>query len=230
MINYAHLARKYLNADVIVHDRTYEGLEWKGPGKKPSKDLFESFQKEEERIRKIDEWKEANNIGLMQERQHQAKVDALEKIRPLEHKIEEEQMRVREKIMRHKLEAKELQEQLKTRDELLDCWNEISAAQALVNAEAEQYLKDTDFFFTRETETGKPVPQEVIEKRALARERIDRGQLVFTHWRSLREKEMPSRGEIQEAIKKGGEELERIRKVCQDIALRYPKPRRQRTY
>ncbi len=40
------------------------------------------------------------------------------------------------------------------------------------NNEYKQYLKDTDWYVTRLTETGTPIPGDVIQKRQEARENI----------------------------------------------------------
>lgn len=40
---------------------------------------------------------------------------------------------------------------------------------AALQAEAQQYLDDTDWYVTRHIETGKPVPEEVTAKRAECR-------------------------------------------------------------
>lgn len=230
VINYAHLARKYLGVEPVVHDRTYEGMEFPAGTTKPAVELFAAFQREEERLAQADENHLANNLGLMQEKQHQARQAALEAIRPLEEKFKEEESSLREEVERLRMAALELQERFQTREELLECWQEIGAAQALVNAEAEAYLADTDFFVTRKQETGEEIPGEITQKRAEARARIDRGNLVYRKWEKLREAERPSRKEIQAAIQAGGEELARIKKVCEEVALRYPRPRRQRSY
>lgn len=41
-----------------------------------------------------------------------------------------------------------------------------------VSAEAHAYLRDTDWYVTRQIETGKPIPDEVREKREAARGRV----------------------------------------------------------
>ncbi len=38
-----------------------------------------------------------------------------------------------------------------------------------LRAEALAYLRETDWFVTRQAETGKPIPEDVAEKRAAAR-------------------------------------------------------------
>lgn len=43
---------------------------------------------------------------------------------------------------------------------------------AQVNVEARQYLLDTDWYVIRWQETGEPIPVEVTEARAIARQRI----------------------------------------------------------
>lgn len=229
-INYAYLYEKYIGiGTVIVHDRTHDGLEIRG-GIKPSKEVFEAFQAEEDRLAKIEQKEEAVNLGLMEERQHQARVEAAEKARPIEENIAKEQELIRQEIIALKAEAKEAQELIKTKDALMDCWHEISAAQALINAEAEGYLKETDWYVTRKHEEGKPIPPDVQEARLRAKDAIQKGVLVYQHAEKLRELAMPSRDEIKAAIVKGGEELDRIKSAVQEVHLRYPKPKRQRSF
>lgn len=229
-INFAYLYEKYIGVGtVIVHDRTHDGLEIRG-GIKPSKEVFEAFQAEEDRLAKIEQKEEAVNLGLMEERQHQARVEAAEKARPIEEKIAKEQELIRQEILALKAEAKETQELLKTKDALLDCWHEISAAQAIINAEAENYLKDTDWYVTRKHEEGKDIPADIQEARLKAKQAIEKGALVYKHADKLREMAMPSREEIKAAIVKGGEELARIKSAVQEVHLRYPKPKRQRSF
>lgn len=229
-INFAYLYKKYIGeGTVIVHDRTLDGLEVIG-GTKPSKELFEAFQAEEDRLAKIEHNQEAVNLGLMEERQHQARVQAAMDALPLEEKISKEQELIRQEIIALKAEAKETQELIKTKDDLLDCWHEISAAQALINAEAEAYLKETDWYVTRKHEEGKDIPQDVQDARARAKEAIHKGEVVYKHADKLREMAMPSREEIKAAIVKGGAELSRIKMAVQEVHFRYPKPKRQRSF
>lgn len=81
-LNYAHLAKKYLGAKVTVHNRTYEGLEWHGPGEKPTHEIFEAFQREEDREARVAGRKFEPRPGLVEEKQRQAKQKAMEAIRP----------------------------------------------------------------------------------------------------------------------------------------------------
>lgn len=46
--------------------------------------------------------------------------------------------------------------------------------QEQINAEAEAYLRETDFYIIRSMDSGVPVPQEIKEARQAARERIIR--------------------------------------------------------
>ncbi len=62
-----------------------------------------------------------------------------------------------------------------TADELEAHLNLVPTAtelQAQVNAEARQYLLDTDWYVIRMQETGEPIPAGVSEARAAARQRI----------------------------------------------------------
>tara|TARA_R110000850_G_scaffold48890_1_gene120922 strand:+ start:574 stop:906 length:333 start_codon:yes stop_codon:yes gene_type:complete len=49
---------------------------------------------------------------------------------------------------------------------------EAKQAQDTINQEAIKYLNDTDKFFTRLSETGKAMPEGMVEARSAARERI----------------------------------------------------------
>lgn len=230
-INYAYLYNKYIGgtAKVTVLDRSFDGLVIEG-APKPSKELFESFQAEEDRLAKAEDQVVFTRLGLMEERQHQARVQAEQDAIPLEEKISKEWSKIREEVLALKAQAKEAQEALKAKDEMLDCWHEISAAQAMINAEAEDYLKETDWYVTRKHEEGKPIPPDVAEARLRAKNTIQKGKLVFQNAEKLRALAMPSRDEIKAAIVAGGEELAAIKKAVQEVHLKYPKPRRQRGF
>lgn len=228
-MNFHNLYRKYVNADatLIVHDRTYDGLEVVD-GVKPTLPQFEAFQREEDRqYRSSVDVPKAKERSLLQEKQHQARVKALEDIRPFEDKIREEEMAIRHEIFSIRVKAIELQERQKTVEAMNEAWYELTAAQEKINEEARAYLSDTDWYFTRETETKIKVPEEVVRLRQEARDRIQKGELVHAHWQRLRNAEMPSREEIRKAIKAGGEELERIRELCQSAVSKYKRPKRK---
>ena len=228
-MNFAYLARKYLGVECLVEDRTYEGLMWPktAPIEKPSQEVFSHLQQEEERTARSAEALAAIQDSVMKEKQEQARAQALEDAKPFEAKINEEQAKIRNQVREMRLEAIMAQEALRTRDEVGDFWQEITRAQDIINQEAQTYLADTDWYVSRQNEDGKAIPQDVLEKRQLARQRIENGKTVYARWQELRGKEMPSQKEIQEAIRAGGEELKRIQAVCKSVALRYPKPRRQ---
>lgn len=225
-MNFAFLAEKYAGLKCIVHDRTWEGLQVLN-GTKPSIEEFEAYQREEDRLSRTHDLPKAKQESLMRERQHQARHKAWEDIRPIEDKIKEEEDKIRQEIHSLKIAAKEIQERSKTVEALTECWHEISRAQEMINEEARAYLQDTDWYYTREKETNLKVPEEVVLKRQEARERIQAGQLVHANWQKLRAQAMPSRAEIQAAIKAGGEELARIAKICEDATSRYAKPKRK---
>jgi hypothetical protein len=52
-------------------------------------------------------------------------------------------------------------------------------AQEQINADSQKYLDDTDKFFTRYKETGKPMPEGMTEARQAARDAIVRDAEVF---------------------------------------------------
>lgn len=229
VINYGHIARKYFNADVVVHDRTFEGLEWRGPGEKPKLEIFHAFAEEEERQARLANRKKEIPLGLMEEKQAQARALALEEARPVEDKIREEFHRVKEEARKMRMEALELEEAMSAMAEVAESWHEVSKAQEKINQEAEDFLKQTDWYVTRELETGgsAKVPEEVRIARQEARERIDRGRLVYANWQALRSKEMPERGDVEAAIRLGGEALAEIKALCKAIAEKYPRPKRR---
>lgn len=45
-------------------------------------------------------------------------------------------------------------------------------AQEQINREARDYLAQTDWYITRQHETGVPVPDDVLEQRQVARDRV----------------------------------------------------------
>jgi hypothetical protein len=230
-MNYAYLFEKYCKPDhekvkVIVHDRTYDGLEVHGMDK-PSRVQFESFQEMEDRESQREGFLQKEEQSLIQLRQEQARVEAKRKSVSVEERIRESWNEITASVLKLRSEAVEAQESLKAKNTVLECWYEIEKAQEMINHEAMQYLAETDWYVTRKLENGLEIPQEVFEKRAEARNRIDRGHLVFKRADELRRKEMPSKEEIKAAILQGGKELERIKSICKEISLKYAKPSRR---
>lgn len=45
-------------------------------------------------------------------------------------------------------------------------------SQAQINAHSRAYLQETDWYVVRMTETGEPIPQDILEKRKEARESV----------------------------------------------------------
>lgn len=225
-INFAFLLEKYMpGTQYIVHDRTYGGLELIN-GKKPPIEIFYSWQRSEDELANMRGKQQENKVSLMQEKQAQARNKALEEIRPIEDKIREKEEEIRANIFKLRQEAVAIQESHKTMDALDMAWQEISKAQGKVNHDAQKYLNDTDWYVTRKNETGIDIPDEVSKGREEARARIKHGETVYANWSTLRAKESPSRAEIQASIKAGGEELLRMKKLQQEIALRYKRPTR----
>jgi len=54
----------------------------------------------------------------------------------------------------------------------IDPAKKATADQAKANAEARAYLASTDWYVTRQSETGQPIPPAVLADRAAARSRI----------------------------------------------------------
>lgn len=44
--------------------------------------------------------------------------------------------------------------------------------QVLINMKAKAYLTSTDWYVARQIETGKPIPEEILQKRQAARDSI----------------------------------------------------------
>lgn len=230
-MNFVMLAKKYMGVSTICEDRTWDGLIWPpSAGPKPSIELFEAFQKEEDREARKQENALLSANSLMQEKQHQARVKAAEEAKSIEQKIREEEEAIRAEILKVKAEAAAVQESIKTRDAALECWAEINKAQELINKEATEFLFETDWYVTRKHETGIDIPEEIMQQREAARARVNHGQTVFAKWKTLREKELPSKEEIRAAIRAGGEELERIKKLCGETNAKYRKPQVKRNY
>lgn len=221
-INYAYLAEKYIKgAHFTMHDRTYEGLEWHGPGPKPGAGHFEALQELENQEARREARAEDKQASYMEEVQRQARARAKESARPLEEKLRQIEQEEHDQCLKLEKTAIEIQSCLRARESALSCWREISAAQALINEEAQKYLEETAHYLAWEPGS---IPAEIIEKRKMAQMRLSDGQLVYADWSSLRSKEMPAREELQEAIRRGGEHLERMQKICKEVALKYPKP------
>lgn len=228
-MQYHYLYRKFVDptADLIVHDRTYEGLEVRSGKPKPSITQFKSFQEEENRLRAVEGLPLLAEKSLLEEKQHQAKAIAWEKVRPLEDKIKEIFDGTFEEIRKLREEALEIQNSAKAKEMLMEAWEEISSAQERVNEDARTYLSETDWYVTREKETGIVIPAEVKLARQEARERIQAGETVYAKWRDLREKELPSREEIKRAIQLGGEALAEMRKIVMETNSRYKRPKKR---
>lgn len=228
--NYAYIYEKYFKPDgatVIVHDRTYDGLEVIG-AVKPPKEILEAAAIEDARVQNISVLELKNQESELQKKQEQARIEAERAAIPLEEKIKAEWSKIMDEVIELRKAAVEASQAHRTKDALLDSWYEIQAAQALINQESESYLRETDWYVTRKQETGLDIPEDVQAKRAEARSRIDRGQKVFAKYDALRRMELPTREEIKKAILAGGEELERIKHLCNDTKLKYAKPQTRR--
>lgn len=224
-MNYAYLLRKFTGISAIVHDRTWDGLEMpKGsPIDKPSLLQFEGWQEEEDRLARAEGKVIADREKLVELKHSQARAKALEEIRPFEDKLREKEREEFEACLRVTKEAIECKSALRVRSQLLEAWKPITEAQILINEESQRYLDATALYMSWDRER---VPEEILKNRKLAHDRISDGDLIFQDYRSLRERELPSRAEIDDAIRRGGEHLERIKKVCKDVCLKYPKHKR----
>lgn len=228
-VNYAYIYDKYFKpegATVIVHDRTYDGLEVIG-AVKPPKEILEAASEEDARVQNVSYLESRSQESEMQLKQQQARVEAERAAIPLEEKIKAEWAKIMDEVIELRKAAQEAQQAFRSKDVLLDSWYEIQAAQEMINKEAEEYLRETDWYVTRKQETGLDIPMDVQEKRSEARDRIDRGQRVFKQYDALRRMELPSREEIKKAMLAGGSELNRIKALCKDVSLKYAKPQRR---
>jgi hypothetical protein len=223
-MNFAYLAHKYLHVDCLMENRTYDGLLWPpSAGEKPSYELFEAFQREEDREARLTRDAQAR---LEEERRtvhRQARAKALEDITPFADKIAAEHAEIRAQALQQKAEAIELQHALDSRSQIELTWREIAAAEDRISKEAQQYLDDTAHMLSWDTHR---IPADVLAKREEAHNRINHGKTVYGNWNQLRALELPSREDLAAAIRAGGDELARIRKICQDVALKYPKPKK----
>lgn len=228
--NYAYIYEKYFKpegATVIVHDRTYDGLEVIG-AVKPPKEILEATAIEDARVTTgVAQVYAREQESELQKKQEQARAEAERAAIPLEEKIKAEWAKIMEEVIELRKAAVEAQQAHRTKDALLDSWYEVQAAQLAINEEAEAYLKETDWYVTRKLETGIEIPVDIQDRRTEARARIDRGQKVFAKYDALRRMELPTREEIKKAIHAGGHELERIRLLCNETKLKYAKPHRR---
>lgn len=225
-MNYAALAKKYVpGAKFNLIDRSYGGLEWIGPGDKPSIENFQSWATEEARIQRIDEIKVLARMKEIEAAKNRELVKIAEETRSIEEKLKDEFKEMRREILSQFHETKELEQCLKARDALSEVWVNVSSLQNAINEECKQYLADTDFYVTRKQETGQEIPEDVSKKRQDCRDRVNNGVLAYASWSRIRSMERPSRKDLQEALKNGRAELARLKDICNSIALRYPKPR-----
>lgn len=223
-MNFVYLSHKYLGVDCLMEDRTYGGLLWpSGAGEKPSYEVFESFQKEEDRLGRVEKNAGARLETERRERHRQAEHKALQDIIPYEQKIADHHEQVRADAFEQRCQALELQHALESRQQIDHCWKEISKADDIVTKEAQQYLEDTAHMLAWDQQK---IPAEVLSKREEAHKRIFDSKTVYANWATLRASEMPSREELQAAIQAGGDQLKRLQDICKGVQLRYPRPKR----
>lgn len=223
-MNFRYLAEKYLNVSCLVNDRTYDGIIWPhdAPMEKPPLEVFEAFQREEDRLKRVDQFTTESLMADHREKLHQARAKALEEITPYEDKLRAEQEDVRRQALEQKQEAVRLRLALELRETADHMWTEISRTEAAMAAQAQKYLEDTAFYLAWDPHK---IPADVLAKREEAHKRLEAGKTVYANWQSLRAKEHPSREEMAAAIRAGGEELERMKALLKGVALRYPKPK-----
>lgn len=224
--SYNYVLEKYYKGHhFAIEDRTYDGIIWHGPGPKPAQETLDTLIKEEERYLNIEENNAQKDIELLKELQAAHRQKAIEASRPLIEKIEIQYKAIFAEISELLQEAKETQLAIEAKDRLDEAWYEVSKSQEMINKKARDFLASTDWYVTREQEVGIKIPEEIIRQRAEARDSVCKGDIVYKNWQALREKERPSREEIKQAIRLGGEELKRIKEHCQAVSLKYAKPR-----
>lgn len=223
-MNYVHLAKKYGGVDCICNDRTWDGLIWPSDkGSKPTVIIFQAWQKEEERMARVEGYHASVMSDNLEQKAAAARNKALADIVPYAEVVRAKEQAEYDKAIQIQKGAIECQAILRMKKELeTKCWKEISKAQDLINQEAQAYLEETAFVLAWDHTA---VPAEIAEKRAEAQKRIQLGRTVYADWNYLRAKEMPTQAEIHEALQKGGEHVERIRDIAKQAALRYPRPR-----
>lgn len=224
-INFAAIALKInKDAQIVVHGRAFDQLEWLGPGPKPSLALFEAFAEEDEREARKDAYREELNSRAMIDLHEAQRAKTLEEIRPAEDKIREELAQVSAEITAVRLEALRTQELLRLADEVEDCWREITAAEAMARQNAQRYLQDTAHYLSWDADK---IPANIQAFRASAHEVMARteGRKVYANWKALRAGISPSKEEIREAIREGGERLKEVQRLAREAELKFPKPR-----
>lgn len=225
-MNFVYLARKYFNVDCICEDRSYEGLIWPKDAhlEKPPQAVFEAYQGEEDRLNRVVANQAQKRTERIQESQKQAVARSFEDIIPFEDRLKAEHEKLREEAYEIRKGAVEAKLALSARASHIEpMWREISEVQSAVSQEAQQYLDDTSHMLSWDPQK---VPVEVLSKREEAHKRVEDGKLVYGNWQQMRAKDMPTREELRQAVKAGGEHLARLQKICQDVALKYPKPRK----
>lgn len=223
-MNFVALAHKYLGVDCLCENRSYAGLLWPADqGDKPSYETFESFQKEEDRLNRVDKLVSTRSLEEKRLEHRRVQQKALEDIVPYEEKVRAEHEELRRQTQAQRMDAIHLQHSLDSRAHVDHTWREITAAEDRVTKEAQQYLDDTAHYLSWDPHR---VPAEILAKREEAHKRIDHGKQVYANWQELRAKEMPTREDLIAAIRAGGEELERLKKICAETALKYPRPRK----
>lgn len=228
MINYNRLLQIYKpDAHYVLHDRTYDGIEWLDKSMKPSKDLFEAWQKEEDRKGNALTFSESEKLKELEEKRHQARVEAQERAKPIQQKIEEEWDSITTAIIELAKKTSELKASLRAKDAVLELWHELDDFQSELHGEAKAYLEETRLYAEKEAETGIPMPEAIRKARNEAFSIFGNGKVVYASAVKLREREMPSREEIIKAYKEGGEILEKMKELIKDIHLKYPKPTRR---
>ena len=226
-MNYAYLSLKYLGVECLMEDRTYDGLMWpKDHGEKPSEEIFAAFQREEDRQARAEGKVVSDRGSELALKQHQARAKAAQDLIPYESVIKAKvDVAYQEALEARKL-AIDIQAAQRLKAVVDEEWREITEAQGRINDEAHRYLDETAHHVEREQHGICDVPDEIALKRKLAIERISDGTKVYAKWQELRSKEMPSRQELHDAIVAGGVELERMKKICRDVQLKYPRPKR----
>jgi len=228
LMNIPFLLKEYYpDAKYSCHDRTYEGIEWLDENiKKP--ELADLKAKHREQIR-ID----LNHKALQEKKNAKIIAEAHEESeKQIESHLKDEALKdemVRKQTLKMKsviAEVREYTRQEQKQNAAEDYWRELTEDAQQRRSFALTYLRDTDWYVLRKAETGREIPEDVLQNRQKYREDIDKGNLVFKNYDQLRRKEYPTKEEKIEAFKKGAEAIIELRKRYAEVNKKYKAPKR----
>lgn len=217
-LNIPHLLRiGWPDCNYLLRGRQYSDLEWIDPKPKPTIEDLEAVH-----LRLLDQAKNhtdwvAEHVNNATRSNHAVKREAEIAAAPLVRQAQEENDLRRAELAKEFIEAKLAIQAEKTKKEAEECWLEVDKYRKRSMEDALAYLHETDWFVLRSHETGKEIPEDVKQKRQLARESIEKGELVYKNWHKLRESNYPTRQEMAEALRSGS--LEAVRMIARISAV-----------